>query len=368
MNLSFFAHDVNNLPLGQLDAFTKVEFVCAYNGAKGWYAEIPDIDAAAAQVEMMMQATTLVIKNNGDAIYTGTVDNFDYDSEKNILTVSGMDALALEGRRVLPVPAGPPYTSAEYDVRTGAAESIIKQYVSYNAGPLAKVDRAIPWLSIETDYVRGDSHTARARFDDLTEFICQIALAKDLGVRVLAGQFEVYLPEDKSASIVFSDVTDTLGKYQYHIGKPKANYLYGAGSGSGTSQAFYERGDGASIASYGRRENYVNVGRTAVDTEIAAQLDAELQKQACIAWFEFEIVETPDREFWTDFWLGNLVSVQARSVVYTTRLAELTVSVAADGSVTTKPLFVNNASYLLSLRTYDRLRQMEQRLARLEQK
>lgn len=368
MNLAFFARNAANQPLGQLDAFTKVEFVPAYNAVRGWYAEIGPEDLDSDQVEMMQAATSLAVMNGADVIYTGTVDDFDYDSETNLIMISGQDALALGGRRALPVPSGPPYTSAEYDVRSGAAETIIKQYVDYNAGPSAKADRRIAGLSIETDQARGDAHVGQARFDNLAEFIATIGLAKELGVRVLDGVFQVYQPEDRSASILFSDENDTLGAYKFHVGKPEANYLYGAGSGEGTAQVFYEKGDAASIAEHGRVETYINVDRTAVEAEISAQLDAELQKQAAVAWFEFDIVETPDREFWTDFWLGDLVSVRVRGLLYITRLSELTIAAYPDGNTDLKPVFVNNATYEISRRSHDRLRLLEQRIARLEQK
>jgi hypothetical protein len=368
MKLTFFARDAANKPLGQLDAFTKVMFVPAYNAIKGWYAEIGPDDLDSDQVEMMQAATSLAVKNGADVIYTGTVNDFEYDSRTKLITVSGLDALALSGRRALPVPSGPPYTSAEYDVRSGAAETIIKEYVDYNAGPSAKADRRIAGLTIEADQARGESHTGQARFDNLTEFIVTIALARGLGVRVLDGVFQVYQPVDRSEKIRFSDEIDTLGSYKFHVGKPKANYLYGAGAGEGPSQAFYEKGDTGSIVEYGREEAYVNVDRTAVEANISAQLDAELQKQAGAAWFVFDVIETPDREFWTDFWLGDLVLVQARGLQYITRLSELTVTAYPDGSTELKPVFINNATFEISRRSHDRLRLMEQRLARLEQK
>lgn len=365
MNLTFYARDASNQPLGQLDAFTKLEFVPAYDAIRGWYVEM---DADTDQVEMMQSARWLAIYCGSDPIYTGSVNRMGYRKADNTAVFRGWDALRLAKRRALPVPSGPPYTSAEYDVRTGAAETVIKAYVDYNAGPSAKADRQIPGLTIEPDYGRGDQHTGRARFDNLTEFICAIGLARGLGLRVLDGQFQIWQPADKTASILFSDVIDTLGDYEFEVGDPEANYLYGAGSGSGVTQAFYERGDAASIAEYGRLEHYLNIGRTAVDAEISAQIDSDLQKLAAAAWFKFDIVETPDRAFWTDLWLGDLVTVQARGLSFTTRMSELTITAYPDGTQTLQPVFINNATFELTRREYDRLRQMEQRIARLEER
>lgn len=365
MNLTFYALDANSQRLGQLDAFTKIKIVPAYNIVRGWYMEM---DADNDQVELMHEARSISAVLGTQTIYTGTIRRLGYRSQNNTAIFHGLDALWLSKRRALSVPFGPPYTSDEYDVRAGPAETIIKEYVDVNAGPSAKEDRRIPGLTIETDLGRGGQHTGRARFDKLPEFICAIALAKDLGVRVLDGQFCVWQPQDRSASVRFSDDTDTLGDYEFEVGYPDANYIYGAGSGGGTSQAIYEKGDSASISTYGRSEEFINIGRTAVSADISAEIDGELEKRASVAWFEFSVVETPDRKFWTNFWLGDLVSIQARGLSFSTRLSEVNITAYPDGTTELKPLYINNASFTLSRREHDRLRLMEQRLSRLEEK
>lgn len=366
MKLHFYAYDANFGKLGQLDAYTKIVLVPSYNAVRGWYIEM---DAGNDQTVLMQSAKYIsaVMAETGATIWTGAVRRMGYRSIDKTAIFQGLDALWLSGRLALPVPSGPPYTSAEYDVRTGLAETIIKQYVEYNTGASAKSERQIPGLSIEPDYSRGGTHTGRARFDKVSELVCTIALAQGLGVRVLDGQFQVFAPQDKSKPVRFSDLTDTLGEFEFEVGEPEANYLYGGGSGTGTSQALYEKGDSQSILEHGRIEQFVNFGRTAVVAEIDAQLDAELERQASTAWFEFDIVETPDRAFHTDFWLGDLVGVAVQGFNFTTRLAEVTITAYPDGTVALKPLFVDNGSFALSRNRHDRLRQMEQRIARLEE-
>jgi hypothetical protein len=367
MKREFYPLNASFQRLGQLDAFTKFELVTGYNVVKGWYVEM---DAASDQAALMQQAEYIsaVLAETGDTIWTGALRRMKYDSVSNTFTFYGVDALWLKNRRALPVPSGPPYTSAEYDVRTGPAETVIKNYVKYNAGSSAKTDRQIPGLTLEADAARGITYTGRARFDKLTDLICGIGLATDLGLRVLDGEFQIWVPQDLSAKVRFSDITDTLGSYEFEIGDTEANYLYGGGSGSGTSQAFYEKGDPTSITEYGRVEGYVNIGRTAVTAEIDAALDAELQKQAATAWFKFTVVETPDRALWTDYWLGDLVSVEVKGQIYVTRLCELTITVNADRTTDLKPIFIYNGSFVPALRMHDSLVLIGQRIARLEEK
>lgn len=367
MKLDFYPLDAAFLRLGQLDAFTKFELVTGYNVVRGWYVEM-DADSEQAAIMQMAKHISAVLAESGETLWTGAIRKMKFDSVSNVFTFYGVDSLWLMNRRALPVPSGPPYTSAEYDVRTGPAETVIKNYVKYNAGSLAKVDRQIPGLTVEADAAAGATVTGRARFDNLTDFICAIGLATDLGLRVLDGEFQVWAPQDLSAKVRFSDITDTLGSYEFEVGNPEANYLYGAGSGSGTSQAFYEKGDPTSITSYGRIEGYMNIGRTAVTAEIDKALDAELQKQSGTAWFKFTVVETPDRAFWTDFWLGDLVSVEIQGQIYNVRLCELTITVNADGTTELKPVFVYNGSFVPALRMRDSLELIGQRIARLEEK
>lgn len=367
MKLDFYPLDASFQRLGQLDAFSKLEMVIGYNAARGWYVEM---DASSDQASMMQQAKHIsaVLAGDGDTIWTGALRKMKYDSLKNLFTFYGIDELWLKNRRALPVPGGPPYTSAEYDVRTGPAETVIKNYVKYNAGSLAKADRQIPGLTVEADAARGITYTGRARFDKLTDLICGIGLATDMGLRVLDGVFGVWVPEDRSASVRFSDKTDTLGSFEFEIGDTEANYIYGAGSGTGTSQAFYEKGDPSSIAQYGRVEGYANVGRTAVTAELDAALDAELQKQAATAWFKFSVVETPDRELWINYWLGDLVGVEVQGQSYNARLCELKITVNADKTINLEPVFVYNGSFVPALRMRDSLELVGQRIARLEEK
>jgi hypothetical protein len=197
--------------------------------------------------------------------------------------------------------------------------------------------------------------------------VFNIALSKGLWVRVLNGILRVDLPVDKSDLIRISDQTDTLGDYEFEFGRPTANYIYGAGTGSGTSQAIYERGDGESITQFGRFESLLNIGRTAVEAEIADAIDAELEKKKAVAWFVFTVNDLPDRVLGTDYWVGDIVAVTVRNRYFLTRVSEVTVTTTPDGT-TMKPVFVNSASYVISRSSYDRMKLIESRLERLEAK
>jgi len=365
MILTYYALDQDHAVLGQIDAYTKMEFVPAYNTARGWYMEM-DPDTAQATV-MQAAVYLLAVNSDSEAIWSGTIDDIELDGETNVLTIRGVcETAILNDRLALPVPSGPPYTSSEYDSRSGTAENVIKAYINYNAGLSANVDRRIYGLTVETDYGRGGAYSGMARFDKLADLVFGIGISKDLWVRVLNGVALVQEPVDRTALIQLSDVTDTLLKWKFHWGKPKTNYIYGGGAGSGTSQAIYERGDGVSISQYGRREGFLNIGRTAVTGEIADQIDAELAKTAAIAWFEFVVnPDMPDRVLGVDYWVGDLVSVTIKGVSFTARLSEVTITDTKD-KIEVKPVFVNNASYTLSRNAYDRFRRLEERIARLE--
>jgi hypothetical protein len=367
MNPTYFALDNDHKSLGVFDAFSKVEFVPAYNVARGWLAEM-DLDSD--QAEMMLNAFYLkAISESGVDLWTGTIDKGHIVGNTNTLQLSGVDETGrLNSRQILPVPSGPPYTAEEYYSLTDTAENVIKTLVDVNAGPSAKADRILPGLSIEANYGRGGSYSAKARFDKLGDFIFDIGLAKGLWVRVVNGILRIDLPSDKSNLVRISDQTDTLGDYEFEFGRPSANYVYGAGTGTGTSQAIYERGDGDSITQYGRYESLLNIGRTAVEGEIADAIDAELEKKKAVAWFSFTVNDLPDRILGKDYWVGDVVAVMVRNRYFTTRVSEVAVTSTPDGTAM-KPVFVNSGSYAISRSSYyDRVKSVESRLERLEAK
>lgn len=142
-------------------------------------------------------------------------------------------------------------TSA-YDVRTGPAEDLMKEFVSANIGPDGSVARKIPNLTIEASEGRGDTFTISARFDTLQSVLSTIGDVSGLGYRVeQIGdeiQFQVYEPVDRSANIRMDIDNNQLTKTEYIVSQPKTTHAIVAGAGEGVDRIFVERTSTESIA------------------------------------------------------------------------------------------------------------------------
>lgn len=101
----------------------------------------------------------------------------------------------LWSRRAWPDPSHPLTTTpsnfgSTYDTRTGARETILRDYIAANLGPAAPiVSRRLPQLFLPTSLGRGGSTTYEARMEPLGE------IAAELGE---AGGFDVHIRHDES--------------------------------------------------------------------------------------------------------------------------------------------------------------------------
>jgi ribose 1,5-bisphosphokinase PhnN len=229
------------------------------------------------------------------------------------MTLSGKDDIAfLANRLVYPVPSGA-FSSSDYDIRTGNAETIIKQYVDVNAGPSAPItDRRV--LSLEVDNGKGSIVTGRARFHNLLEFLSSLALSGGgLGFRVIQVdnvlEFQVYQPSDKTRSAFFSPLLGNLSAFDYSNDNPEANMVIVGGSGEGKDRIITWKQDNSSIVKYGRIESFVDKRDTSDVTELNQSIDEELTSKAEKNTFNFTPIDTPQLAFGRDYGLGDKVSI-----------------------------------------------------------
>ena len=247
-----YVRDMDRLLAAEVDAFASLELTLRYNAPGRWMLTLPWADAAAAY--LTVGAGGLVVVRDGTVLLSGPVEWAErtWNANGDVLVAAGPDDTGLLASRVaLPDPAGPPYTAHEYDVLTGAAETIMRQYVAYNAGASARPERKIAGLTLDVDHAAGASITGRARFVNLLTLLQQLGLAGGVGFRVVQDgtdlEFQVYESRDLTASVIFSSAMGNLAQFEYGTTAPEANYVICAGGGEGTARTFAERGDSSSI-------------------------------------------------------------------------------------------------------------------------
>lgn len=309
-----YVRDQNFNKVAEIDDYASLEMVSRFNAVGAWTMEIHTNTAAAR--ELVKPRAGIIVKRDGITVFSGPVTQRKrkWDISTDQLTLSGLDDNVWLSRYLaLPVTSGPPYTTADYDVKTGPVETVMKAYVTANMGSGAKADRQLN-ITIEPDRARGTTVTGRARFCTLLDLFSTLALAGgDIGFRIVqAGnglQFFVYQPADKTASAVFSPALGNLLSFEYSDADPDANYIIVGGNGDGTARTFVESGDPGSIAAYGRIEEFLDNRNTSNVSELNQAIIAELAQKAQKTSLTITPVDTESIAFGQDYSLGDRVSV-----------------------------------------------------------
>jgi hypothetical protein len=309
---NIYIRDSNFKRIGEITDFNKLDLIPRFNAVGSFALDLPT-DCQAAK-ELIKNKAGIIVKKDGRTILSGNVT-----SRKRSFSASG-DTMTLIGKDdnnflastlAYPVPSGD-FSLSDYDVRTGKAETIMKQYVAYNVGQNALSERRI--LALEADKGLGSTVTGRARFHSLIDLLAPLALTGGgLGFRIVqvddALEFQVYQPTDKTRSAFFSPLLGNLSSFEYSNDNPEANFVLVGGGGEGADRIIKQKSDNASIAEYGRFESFVDQRNTSDVTELNQSLDEELTGKAEQNSFNFVPIDTPQLAFGRDYVLGDKVSV-----------------------------------------------------------
>jgi hypothetical protein len=341
---TLYVRDSSLARVAQIDDWQRFELTMRFNRAGSWTLELPP-DSAPATL-LLADGAGLVIVRDGVTLSSGPRLGRvrARRPEANTLTLPGTnDMIWLARRLAYPVPAGPPYSGAEYDVRTGVAETIIREYVNLNAGPGAAVARRVAGLTLAADGGLGTSVTGRARFDNLLEFIASLALqGGDLGFDVVQSGsdlvFSVYEPRDMTASAVFSLALGNLQGFAYNEQAAGANYVICGGEGEGTARTFAEGSDATSVAKWGRIETFIDYRKTTDAGELGSAVTEELERQAERFTASVDPIDTAGMAFMTHWQLGDRVTLLVDDVELQAMVREVKIVVDRDGRETVTPV------------------------------
>lgn len=307
-----YIRDNNLRRVGQVTDYTQLELVPRFNAVGSFVLDIPT-DSVAAR-ELIKSQYGIIVKKDGLTLMSGTVTGRkrSFNGSGDTMTLIGKDDNAfLAGRLAYPEVNGN-FSLSAYDVRTGKAEAIMKQYVSYNAGPNALAERRK--LTIESDKGLGATVTGRGRFHTLLELLTALALnGGGLGFRVVQVddtlEFQVYQPTDKTKSAFFSPILGNLASFEYSNDDPTANFVIVGGGGEGQDRILMQKSDNTSIAKSGRWETFKDQRDTTDTAELTQSLDEELTSGAEQSNFSFTPIDTPQLSFGTHYGLGDKVSI-----------------------------------------------------------
>lgn len=375
--------DRSGVRQGEIADYTTAQFVPVYNDVGAWSFEI---SADAQQVpNLMLPGYGMTAVRDGVSIMAGPIKDRDYSVSEdgtNTVKFSGSDANIWIARRLAhPVPndPSPPYTAAQFDVRTGVASTVIQAYIDNNLGPAALSTRQKVGLTMDTDPVVGSSVTGSARWDNLLTFLQTLALNGGVGFRIVQSGSgflaQTYAPVDRSGTIKFSIGLGNLKGFEYTSSAPTANYVFVGGDGDGTARAINEFSDASSVALYERIEGELATGTGASGAATLSQAGHEAlvngQEQSNLS---ITPLDNLGQRYMVDYFLGDTVTIslgkQVRTPYGVTGLITDTIqSVQIDltpgAGVTTSPIIASAPNKMLATLWRD-FRQIRKRLTAIE--
>ena len=359
-----YVRDVTGARAGEIDSFADLSYTLRFNAVGEWSLNSWDN-------MLIPRGGGIIINRDGVDVFSGPGGALEklLNSKGRAYAYGGYDDLVyLAGRLAYPVVSGPPYTAATHDVRTGACETVVKQYVNYNAGPGATTARQISGLTIETDLAIGSTVTGRARFAPMLGLLQSLALAGgDLGFRMLNMAFGVYQPADLRTSIIFSEDLGNLLEYRYKESRPKTNYVICGGGGMGTSRTFTESGDSSSIVSWGRIESFRDRRDTTDLTEMRQSVNEELANGASVFVLSFTPANNlPRMQYGTDYHMGDMITVVIEGVSISGIVRGVKVTVDDKGETVMPIISTPGVTTGLLQKTFSKMDGLSSRIDNLE--
>ena len=124
-----------------IEDYADLSLLLSFNAPGGFDFTAPGASLAG----LLTPGVGIVIERDGVPLLSGPIDairrTWALDADQLILSGPD-DTIALADRLALPVPlatpnaAGTAYAAAAHDVRTGPAETVMRDYVNTNAGPV----------------------------------------------------------------------------------------------------------------------------------------------------------------------------------------------------------------------------------------
>ena len=232
-------------------------------------------------------------------------------------------------RLAFPVPSKvlsttPSTFSAAHDVRTGAVETVLLQYIAQNLGPAAPVtNRRLPSLVLPTTLGRGGTTTVSARMDNLGRLVSDLAEAGGLLVDVVHDEstgtprllLTVDLVTDRSENVRFgpaeTTATGSISSWSYSLEAPELTRAVVFSANELDAREATQFVDTAAETLWGRaREGLVDQRQTDDATEITRAGTEALEEGATPVTVEFTVMDGPDVVYRRDYFVGDRVGVE----------------------------------------------------------
>ncbi len=259
------------------------------------------------------------------------------DDGKEIFTSTGVGYQDLLGRRAIAAYAG----SAD-SAKSGAAETVIKEFVAEQLGASAPADDQVSGFSVQADAAGGNTISIARAYRNLLEVCQEIARTGGgdfdvVGTGDAAWEFRWYDGQrgtDRRATITFSTAYGNMRGPKLTKHASRGNVVLVLGQGEGDDRTWVWRPASGAPAGLDRRV----IVRDARDTDDAATLasrgDAELDRYRARNELSFEVVQTSAYLYGVHYGLGDLVSAHYRDADYDLKIVGVTLELGDPDNVT----------------------------------
>lgn len=283
--------------------------------------------------------TGCILTRDGDQITSGKMTNLHRGRSANpegftvdTTTATFTSDLLQVGHRI--VTPSPGFTMplnsvfqfpAAYDLRTGAIETLIINYIRAHAGDQAVVDRRISRLRVPASLARGGNTQVSGRFDHLGVLVQTLAEAGNLRIRIVHTEdangawmdLVIDQIQDLSADVRFgtseSASAGIITDWDYEIGMPTTTRAIVAGGGELADRDILQRRATAAETMWGIASETL-VDQRQVDPTTADKLaeltragDDELKENAGLIKVAFTPALGPDLQYRRDVRVGDIV-------------------------------------------------------------
>lgn len=294
-----------------------------------WQLTVPANDDLS---RMFTSGWRTILQDSGQTVLSGVVDTISNDSTAQAFTFTGFSDLQHVQDRGLyadPTKAWTAQTAEGKYVKSGPAETIIRDIVHLNVGTGAVTARRQDGFTVTTSQGRGTTVKVNDRDKKVLDVIRP--LARSGGVTFDAQQendnriiFRFRVPVDRSRSVRFTERNGGLVEGSYTLNAPTMNVALASGQGTGT---YLNRREYVRTTTWGRRvEDFVDQTSTDDDTEIKQAADEALDAAREGASASIKAQEVDGLRFGTDYFLGDTVTVEFDGVTVSepVRQVELT--------------------------------------------
>ncbi len=302
------------------------------------------------------------ITKNKELVYEGfnrtLVDQLD-NSGDVIFNFYGVGFTELLTRRIT-IPA----TGNEVSYKTGAAETVIKNFVDEQSISSVDINRIIPGLSLEPDAGTGDPVSYSARYTILHTVVSRCAEdgGVDFGivggnpliggtvgtfefqVRALWGLNRATWNFDGNNPAIFDISFGNMSIPIYSINSSEEkNVAYVGGQGQGINRLIIERqnAEGVTESPWNRREDFADARLEDTENALAVYASALLTAKKISKTITFNINQTEGTRWLTNWNLGDYVTVRYFDVEATQKINQITVRVSASGQGSGQVEFVS---------------------------